>query len=113
MMKFIVLLLFIISLPLTISAQAVKITNEKVQQIIENIEPYSVELMEVKVLKKWKALGLSNDMKPQMDYNVVRVKYRTADTNKIALIDMHLVPIRYDIKRATVKGKEHYISMSD
>ena len=113
MMKLLILLLFIVLLPLTISAQGVKITSEKVQQIIENIEPYRVELIEVKVLKKWKALKLSSDMKPQMDYNVIRVKYRTGDNFKTALIDMHSVPIRYDIKRATAEGKEHFVSMSD
>ena len=110
MAKYLTLLLCII-LPLSISAQAVRITNNKVQEIIEKIEPFDVELIEVKTLRKWKALGLSRDMKPQMDYNVVRVKYRSGDSYKTALIDMHLVPILFDVKK--IRVKEDYVSMSD
>ena len=110
MIKYLTLLLCII-LPLSISAQTVKITNKKVQGIIEKLETYDVELIEVKTLRKWKALGLSRDMKPQMDYNVVRVKYKTEDTYKTALIDMHLVPILFDVKK--IRVKEDYVSMSD
>jgi len=109
MIKLLILLLCII-IPLSISAQTVRITNKKVQEIIEKLEPYDVELIEVKTLRKWKALGLSRDMKPQMDYNVVRVRYRTGDTHKTALIDMHLVPILYDVKK--IRVKEDYVSMS-
>jgi hypothetical protein len=46
-----------------------------------------------------KALELSHEMKPQMNYNVVRVKYKTQDSLKVVIIDMHLIPIRYDYKR--------------
>lgn len=114
MMKSLILLLSIVLLPHIISAQSVKINNKKVQEIIEKTEPYAVELIEVKTLRKWKALGLSNDMKPQMDYNVVRVKYRTVDTFKTVLIDMHLVIIEYDVYRTTGKTqrKEDYITLS-
>ena len=114
MIKLLILLLLIVFLPLTISAQSVKITNEKVQEIIENIEPYAVELIEVKTLRKWKALELSSDMKPQMDYNVVRVRYQTEDKLKTVLIDMHMVPILFDVKKTTVKTtrKEDYITLS-
>ncbi len=113
-MKLFFLLLCTVLFPISISSQSVKITNEKVQIIIENIEPYAVELIEVKTLRKWKALELSSDMKPQMDYNVVRVKYQTEDKLKIVLIDMHLVPILFDIKKAKVKTarKEEYITLS-
>jgi len=38
-------------------------------------------------------------MKPQMNYNVVRVKYKAQDSLKMVIIDMHLVPIRYDYFR--------------
>ena len=64
-------------------------------KIIDKLENGSFEIMEVKTLKKWKALELSNDMKPQMNYNVVRIKYKIKDTIKIVLLDMHLVPIKY------------------
>ena len=101
-MKLFFLLLYLVIFPLTISAQSVKISNRQVRDVIDNMELYSVKLIEVKTLKKWKALELSRDMKPQMNYNVVRVKYRTLDTYKTVLIDMHLVPILYDSKRIVV-----------
>ena len=47
-------------------------------------------------MRKWKALELSHEMKSQMDYNVVRVKYRAKGTERMVIIDMNLVPIRYD-----------------
>ena len=115
MMKRFILLLSIVFLPLIISAQSVRISDKKVQKIIDEIEMYSVELIEVKTLRKWKALELSSDMKPQMDYNVVRVKYRTGDMVKTVLIDMHLVPILYVSHRSIEKTerKNIYVAMSD
>lgn len=81
------------------SAQAIKITNLAAKEIIDDMENYPVEIIQVKTLKKWKALELSSEMKPQMNYNVVRVKYKAQDSLKIVIIDMHLVPIRYDYSR--------------
>lgn len=114
MMKLFILLLCLVLFPLTVSAQSVKISNRQVKQVIDKMELYSVELIEVKTLKKWKALELSRDMKPQMNYNVVRVKYRTLDTFKTVLIDMHLVPILYDSKRIVVdrERKNSDVSLS-
>ena len=115
MMKRFILLLSIVFLPLTVSSQSIRISDKKVQKVIDEMEMYSVELIEVKTLKKWKALELSSDMRPQMDYNVVRVKYRTGDMLKTVLIDMHLVPILYDSQRTTEKTerKNNYVAMSD
>ena len=98
MMKLLILFLCMVFFPLTLSAQ-VRLTDEKVKKVIDKMESNSVELIKVKVLKKWKALELSNDMKSQMDYNVVRVKYKTKGTVKIAIIDRNLVPVNYDFKR--------------
>lgn len=116
-MKLLLLLLCLVIFPLTVSAQSVKISNRQVRDVIDKMELYSVELIEVKTLKKWKALELSRDMKPQMNYNVVRVKYRTLDTYKTVLIDMHLVPILYASKRIEVKRErndnEGSLSFSD
>ena len=95
MMKLLILFLCMVCFPLTISAQ-VRLT---VKKVIDKMESNSVELIKVKVLKKWKALELSNDMKSQMDYNVVRVKYKIKGTVKIAIIDRNLVPVNYDFKR--------------
>lgn len=92
-------LLFLILLPCYMSAQAIKITNLAAKEIIDDMEKYPVEIIQVKTLKKWKALELSSEMKPQMNYNVVRVKYKAQDSLKIVIIDMHLVPIRYDYSR--------------
>ncbi len=95
MMKLLILFLCMVCFPLTISAQ-VRLT---VKKVIDKMESNSVELIKVKVLKKWKALELSNDMKSQMDYNVVRVKYKIKGTVKTAIIDRNLVPVNYDFKR--------------
>ena len=97
-MRSLVLLFFLFS-PLLISAQAVKITENAAKNVIEGLESYPIEILEVKTLKKWKALELSHEMKPQMNYNVVRVKYKAQDSLKMVIIDMHLVPIRYDYIR--------------
>ena len=47
-------------------------------------------------VEKYKALHLSNDMKSKMDYNVVKVKYKSNGEVKNLLIDQNLVPIYYD-----------------
>lgn len=93
------ILLFLFFSPLLISAQAVKITQNAAKEVIDHMEAYPIDIVQVKTLKKWKALELSHEMKPQMNYNVVRVKYKTQDSLKIVIIDMHLVPIRYDYMR--------------
>jgi len=93
------IILFLMLAPFFISAQAIKITNSDAKEIIDDMELYEVEILEVKTLKKWKALELSHEMKSQMNYNVVRVKYKAQDSLKIVIIDMHLVPIRYDYSR--------------
>jgi hypothetical protein len=92
-------LLFLVLLPIYLSAQSVKITKLEALDVIDHLEPHPVEIIEVKTLKKWKAFGLSSDMKPQMNYNVVKVTYKTRDSLKIVIIDMHLVPIRYDFRK--------------
>ena len=107
MIKLLILILGFLVLAPAISAQSVRITDKKVLEIIENIEISPVELVEVKTLRKWKALELSSDMKPQMDYNVVRVKYKTVDAIKTVLIDMHLVPILFNVQRTRVKTKSN------
>lgn len=113
-MKHFILLFSIVFLHLTVSGQSVRISDKKVQKVIDEIEMYSVELIEVKTLRKWKALELSSDMRPQMDYNVVRVKYRTGEMVKTVIIDMHLVPLHYGSKRTNEKTerKIEYIALS-
>ena len=93
------IILFLFFAPLLVSAQAIKITENAAKEVIDHMEPYPIDIIQVKTLKKWKALELSHEMKPQMNYNVVRVKYKTQDSLKIVIIDMHLVPIRYDYSR--------------
>ena len=93
------ILLFLIFSPFFITAQSIKITQSVAKDVIDNMEQHSVDIINVVTMKKWKALELSEKMKPQMNYNVVRVKYKTKDSLKIAIIDMHLVPIRYDYSR--------------
>ena len=114
MIKRLILLLCLVLLPAVISAQTVRITEKKIKEVIDKMEPLEVEIIEVKTLRKWKALELSSDMKPQMDYNVVRVKYKTGDTLKTLLIDMHLVPIQYSVQKTTVKteSKEDYMPLT-
>ena len=77
------------------SQESVKVTESEVLQVIMKLEDHPVEIVELKTLKKWKALDLSHEMKPKMDYNVVRVKYKTRDTTKLLLFDVGLVPIQY------------------
>ena len=92
-------LLFFLFIPLTVISQAIRITEDAARGVIDKMEPDPIEIVEVKTLKKWKALELSHDMKPQMNYNVVRVKYKAADSLKLVIIDMHLVPIHYDFQK--------------
>ena len=93
-------LLFVLfgTLFLTLSAQAqgITITEKKVEEVIEKMEKVPVEVIEVKTMKKYKALGLSSDMRDKMDYPVVRVKYKTQEVLKTIVIDMTLVTIQYD-----------------
>ena len=93
------IILFLCLSPFLLSGQAVKITENEAKDVIEFIESDPIEIIQVKTLKKWKALDLSHEMKPQMNYNVVRVKYKTQDSLKMVIIDMHLVPIRYDYNK--------------
>lgn len=115
MIKLLILIFCLVFIPLSITAQSEKISNRKVKDVIDQMELYAVELIQVKTLKKWKALELSRDMKSQMNYNVVRVKYKTRDTYKTVLIDMHLVPIQYNINKPIVnsKRKKDYVSAPD
>lgn len=108
MMKLLILFLCIVAFPLTISSQ-VKLTDDKVKEVIDNMESNSVKIIKVKVLKKWKAFNLSKEMKPQMDYNVILVKYKINGIIKAAIIDRHLVPINYDFKR---KNDQEMLSYS-
>jgi len=98
MMKLLILFLCIVFLPVTLSAQ-IKLTDKKVKEIIEKMESNSVEIIKVKIVKKYKALELSNKMRSQMDYDVVKVKYKVDGNLKTAIIDKHLVPINYDFRR--------------
>lgn len=94
------ILIFLIFSPLFVLSQTLKITEHSVKGIIDHMEVHPVDIVGVKTLKKWKALELSHEMKPQMNYNVVRVKYKTQDSLKIVIIDMHLVPIRYNYSKS-------------
>lgn len=96
MIKPLLLLLVMLFIPITISAQGLRITEEKVEKVLINMENSEVDIIELKTMRKWKALDLSHEMKSRMDYNVVRVKYTANGTNKMVIIDANLVPIRYD-----------------
>jgi hypothetical protein len=91
--------------PFTISAQN-KLTDKKVKEIIENMESNSVDIIKVKIVRKYKALNLSKNMRSQMDYDVVKVKYKIDGNLKTAIIDRHLVPINYDFRR-TIRDTEN------
>lgn len=95
MIRTILLFLCILCIPISIHSQ-VRITEKKVEEVLIQLEDQPVDILELKTMKKYKALNLSNDMRSQMDYNVVRVKYETEGQTKIVLIDSNLVPIRYD-----------------
>ena len=87
---------------LSINAQQVRTKDgdnfgeRKIEDAIEKMENKPVEIVKVKTMKKWKALGLSNQMKDKMDYHVVRVRYIVDNTLKTMVIDVNLVPIQYD-----------------
>ncbi len=87
---------------LSLSAQHVRTKDGdnfgalKIEQAIEKMEKSQVEILKVKTMKKWKALGLSNDMKNKMDYHVIRVRYIVDNTIKTMVIDVNLVTIQYD-----------------
>lgn len=102
-MKFFVLsLLFGLLYNISIHAQTVRtkegsaFSDRRIETVIEKLEKSEVEVLQVKTMKKWKALGLSNDMKDKMNYNVVRVRYKTETVLKTMVIDVNLVPIQYD-----------------
>ena len=99
MIKPLLLLVGMFLVPLTMSAQGVRITEKKVEEVVCKLELTNVEIIDVKTIRKYKALNLSNDMKSQMDYNVVRVKYKARGEFKTLLIDRNLVPIYYDYDR--------------
>ncbi len=95
MIKSLLLLLCIFFIPITLSAQ-VRITEKKVEEVLIQFENAEVDIIQVKTMRKWKALELSHEMKPQMDYNIVLVKYMSNGAKKTVIIDRNLVPIRYD-----------------
>lgn len=96
MIKPLLLLVCLLFIPISISAQGVRITEEKVEKLLINLENSEVDIIELKTMRKWKALELSHEMKSRMDYNIVRVKYKSNGSNKTVIIDSNLVPIRYD-----------------
>ena len=89
MKKLLMVLMCTLFISFSLNAQGVTITEKKVEEVIERMENNDVELIEVKTMKKYKALGLSNDMKEKMGYHVVRVKYKSGNTLKTVLIDMN------------------------
>ena len=96
MKRILLVLVCTVFIALSAQAQGVTVTEKKVEEVIQKMEKEPVEVIEVKTMKKYKALGLSNEMKDKMDYPVVRVKYKTRDVLKTVLIDVNLVPIQYD-----------------
>jgi len=96
MIKPLLLLLCLLFIPISITAQGVRITEKKVEQLLINLENSEVDIIELKTMRKWKALELSHEMKSRMDYNIVRVKYKSNGSSKTVIIDSNLVPIRYD-----------------
>ncbi len=70
--------------------------RKKVEEVLVKFEKADVDIVELKTMRKWKALELSQEMKSHMDYNVIRVKYTSKGTNRMVIIDLNLVPIRYD-----------------
>jgi len=95
-MKPLLLLICLVLIPLSISAQGVRITEKKVEKLLINLENSDVDIIELKTMRKWKALELSHEMKSRMDYNIIRVKYKANGASKTVIIDSNLVPIRYD-----------------
>jgi hypothetical protein len=95
MIKQLQLLLLLLFIPAVLAAQ-VRVTEEKVEEILIQFENAEVDIVELKTMRKWKALELSHVMKSQMDYNVIRVKYNSKGTERMVIIDLNLVPIRYN-----------------
>jgi len=95
MIKSLLLLVCILFIPITLSAQE-RITEEKVEEVLIQFENAEVDITELKTMRKWKALELSHEMKSQMDYNVLRVKYKSKGADRMVIFDVNLVPIRYD-----------------
>ena len=94
-MKSMLLFILLLCASTALFAQSQKVSELQAIKIIDKLETRSFEIIEVKTLKKWKALELTSEMKPQMNYNVVRIEYVVEDTVKIVILDMHLVPIKY------------------
>lgn len=95
MIKPLLMLFCILFIPFTLSAQ-VRITDKKVEEVLIQLESAEIDIIQVKTMKKWKALELSHEMKPQMNYNIVLVKYNLNGSKRTVIIDQNLVPIRYD-----------------
>ena len=95
MIKPLIMLLCILLIPAALHSQ-VRVTEKKVEEVLINFENADVDIVELKTMRKWKALELSHEMKSQMDYNVIRVKYTSKGVNRMVIIDLNLVPIRYD-----------------
>lgn len=95
MIKPLLMLFCILFIPITLSAQ-VRITDKKVEEVLIQLESAEIDIIQVKTVKKWKALELSHEMKPRMNYNVVLVKYNLNGSKRTVIIDQNLVPIRYD-----------------
>lgn len=95
MIKPLLMLFCILFIPITLSAQ-VRITDKKVEEVLIQLESAEIDIIQVKTMKKWKALELSHEMKPQMNYNIVLVKYNLNGSKRTVIIDQNLVPIRYD-----------------
>ena len=56
MMKPLLLLICLLFIPLSISAQGVRITEKKVEKLLINLENSEVDIIELKTMRKWKAL---------------------------------------------------------
>jgi len=95
MIKTLLLLLCMLFIPVALHSQ-VRITEKKVEEVLVKFEKADVDIVELKTMRKWKALELSQEMKSHMDFNVIRVKYTSKGTNRMVIIDLNLVPIRYD-----------------
>ncbi len=60
MKKLFLVLVCTVFIALSAQAQGVTVTEKKVEEVIEKMEKEPVEVIEVKTMKKYKALGLSN-----------------------------------------------------
>ncbi|MCA0931825.1 hypothetical protein LCM02_05130 [Lutimonas saemankumensis] len=95
MIKNLFLLILALMFPAVILGQ-ISVSEDKVEEVLIKLEDSDVDIIKLKTVKKWKALELSHEMKPQMNYNVVLVKYESKGQLKTVIIDQHLVPIRFD-----------------